>query len=287
DATATARRFGKSFRRCGTRSTRGRKSGSWALSRTTKPCAGALVGPPSSPSSAINRCMCSIRRSAPGSGGTARIGGRLTPKKVRSSCIGTSPAPARARFWSPRKKPSKTSSIARSDNTCRVVSHYIPFITHRSRRGGAGHKFCNTQRIMKNPLPYLMLAVWLCSACSTSADQTPASTAAPQQTQAQTKMPEGQNINSDAKLMADFTAKVDDYLKLRKGLEDNAPPIKTTNNPQELIGAQKALAAQVRAARADAKRGDFFTPATQALFRRLLSPSTKGPEGPENKNAIR
>ena len=140
---------------------------------------------------------------------------------------------------------------------------------------------------MKNPLPYLMLPVWLCGACSTSADQTPASPAAPQQTQTQTKMPEGKNINSDAKLMADFTAKVDDYVKLRNGLADKAPPIKQTSDPQVLLGSQKALAAQVRAARTDAKRGDFFTPATQAQFRRLLTPSTKGPEGTENKNAIR
>src|SRR5204863_7712874 len=101
-----------------------------------------------------------------------------------------------------------------------------------------------------------------------------------------TKMPEGANINSDAKLMADFKAKVDDYLKLRKSVEGKAPAVKKTNDPNELITAEKALAANVRAARANAKRGDFFTPATQALFRRLMNPSVKGPEGRENKGAI-
>ena len=99
-------------------------------------------------------------------------------------------------------------------------------------------------------------------------------------------MPEGANINSDAKLMADFKAKVDDYLKLRKSVEGKAPAVKKTNDPNELITAEKALAANVRAARANAKRGDFFTPATQALFRRLMNPSVKGPEGRENKGAI-
>jgi hypothetical protein len=54
-----------------------------------------------------------------------------------------------------------------------------------------------------------------------------------------------------------------------------------------LIGAQKALAAKVRAARSTAKRGDFFTPATQEQFRRLVNPSVKGPDGPENKVAIK
>ena len=131
---------------------------------------------------------------------------------------------------------------------------------------------------MKNLLPSALVAVWMLSApaCVTDAAQQTA------------KMPEGTSINSDAKLMADFKAKVDDYLKLRKSLEGkSAVPIKSTADPQELLSSQKALGAQVRAARAAAKRGDFFTPATQAQFRRLLIPPLKGPDGTENKVAIK
>lgn len=143
---------------------------------------------------------------------------------------------------------------------------------------------------MKNPRVCVLLLIWL-SACSTSAQQSskPASTppeAAGGAAPVHTKMPEGTNINSDAKLMADFKTKVDAYLKLRKSVEGKAPAVKKTDDPQQLLTAEKALAANVRAARADAKRGDFFTPATQALFRRLLKPSVKGPEGRENKGAI-
>jgi hypothetical protein len=88
--------------------------------------------------------------------------------------------------------------------------------------------------------------------------------------------------------MADFKAKVDDYLKLRKSLEGkSAVPIKKTDDPHDLLAGQKALAAQVRAARSTAKRGDFFTPATQAQFRRLVTPPLKGSDGTENKIAIK
>jgi hypothetical protein len=130
---------------------------------------------------------------------------------------------------------------------------------------------------MRNLLPGALVAVWMlsASACVTDAAQQTA------------KMPEGTHINSEAKLIADFKAKVDDYLKLRKSLEGKGTSMKKTDNPNELLSREKALAAQVRAARATAKRGDFFTPATQALFRRMLSPAVKGPEGAENKGAIK
>ena len=130
---------------------------------------------------------------------------------------------------------------------------------------------------MKNLLPSMLAAVWILAApaCVTDAAQQTA------------KMPEGISINANAKLMADFTAKVDDYLKLRKSLEGkSAVPIKNTADPKELLSSQKALGAQVRAARAAARRGDFFTPATQAQFRRLLAPPLKGSDGTENKIAI-
>ena len=139
----------------------------------------------------------------------------------------------------------------------------------------------------------LTVAVWLLSAYATSAQQaskppvTPPPAPAPTTASAPAKMPEGSNVNSDAKLMFVFKAKVDDYLKLRKDLEKDAPPLKKTADPKEILAAEKVLAAKVRAARANAKRGDFFTPATQAQFRRLLNPALKGSEGIENKGAIR
>jgi hypothetical protein len=93
----------------------------------------------------------------------------------------------------------------------------------------------------------------------------------------------GVDVNSDAKLMADFKAKVDDYVKLRKSLEKDVPPMKKTDNPEEIIRVERAIATKTRSARAQAKRGDFFTPATEPLFRRLINPVVKGTEGAETK----
>ena len=88
-------------------------------------------------------------------------------------------------------------------------------------------------------------------------------------------------------MVADFTARVNDYVKLRDGLPSKAPSQKNTSDPSAITAAEKGVADQVRAARAAAKRGDIFTPATEAIFRRLMNPAVKGPEGPENKKAIR
>ena len=97
----------------------------------------------------------------------------------------------------------------------------------------------------------------------------------------------GGNVNSDAGLLADFKARVDAYDTLRKDLQKKSPPLKQTDDPAKIALAEKALAQQIRAARADAKPGDIFTPATRALFRRLLNPAVKGPDGAENKAAIK
>jgi hypothetical protein len=89
--------------------------------------------------------------------------------------------------------------------------------------------------------------------------------------------------SSDARILADFTARVQEYDALRKDLAKKAPPLKKTDDPAEIMLAEKALAQQIKAARAGARQGDLFTPATQRTFRRLLNPTFKGDEGVENK----
>jgi hypothetical protein len=101
-------------------------------------------------------------------------------------------------------------------------------------------------------------------------------------------MPKGSNVNPDAGLIAEFRKKTDEYAKLRDKAEGIAPDIKRTEKPSEINKAEKSLADKIRDERPTAKRGDLFTPATQAMFRRLLRPTvTKGEDGAENKNIIR
>jgi hypothetical protein len=93
--------------------------------------------------------------------------------------------------------------------------------------------------------------------------------------------------NADAKVLAEFKAKVEAYNTLRTHLAKKAPPLKKTDDPAEIALAEKALAQQIKAARANARHGDIFTPATQRLFKRLLNPTLKGDEGVENKQVLK
>jgi hypothetical protein len=126
---------------------------------------------------------------------------------------------------------------------------------------------------MKINLALSAMAFSLAIACTSSA-------------QAQQK-PKGSNVNPDAGVIAEFKAKIDAYNDLRRDLEKKARALKKTDDPSEIALVEKALAQQIRLARANAKPGDIFTPATRAMFRRLLGPTVKGEDGADNKAAIK
>jgi hypothetical protein len=145
---------------------------------------------------------------------------------------------------------------------------------------------------MTKPLYVYVITISLLAACSSSAQQTaspskpPATPApAPSSPPAQAQpMPKGTNTNPDAGLVADFKKRVDDYVKLRDKAENKSPDLEKKSQPTEIVMAEKSIAAHVRAARATAKRGDLFTPATQEMFRRLLRPPlAKGKDAADNK----
>jgi hypothetical protein len=70
-------------------------------------------------------------------------------------------------------------------------------------------------------------------------------------------------------VMADFTARVSAYTELRSELTKDLPPL-TVDDPGQVQGAVRALAAKIRVARARAKRGDIFTPAIARAFKKAL-----------------
>ena len=103
------------------------------------------------------------------------------------------------------------------------------------------------------------------------------------------QMPKGSNVNPDAGLVADFNAKVDAYNKLRAGLRKTSPALNETTDPAADRDCRKVarLRTSVRPARS-AKQGDIFTPATEAMFRRLLRPPlAKGADAADNKAIIK
>jgi hypothetical protein len=135
-----------------------------------------------------------------------------------------------------------------------------------------------------------LLATWPASAQTARggappATPAPAPTAPPAATQT---MPKGSNVNPDAGLVTEFRKRVDGYVKLRNEADRQTPNLEETKKPAEIVVAEKTLAEKIREIRATAKRGDIFTPATQAMFKRLLKPQlTKGAEGADNKAIIK
>ncbi len=85
-------------------------------------------------------------------------------------------------------------------------------------------------------------------------------------------------VNADAKVLADFQARIKAYDDLRKKADGGggAPTLKETEEAGKIKVAQDALAKRIMAARGpNAKRGDIFTPEITLRFRRLLRPEVK------------
>lgn len=94
-------------------------------------------------------------------------------------------------------------------------------------------------------------------------------------------------VNADAAVIQDFARRIDAYMTLRKDAVKGAPALEETTDATKIKAAQDAMAAKIRAARANAKHGDTFTPEITAKFRRLLYPELKGEEGRDAKAVIK
>jgi hypothetical protein len=92
--------------------------------------------------------------------------------------------------------------------------------------------------------------------------------------------------NPDALVLADFKKRIDAYLELHGDVDKGTAEAKETNHPSEIRSAQQTLAKRIRAARANAKHGDIFTPEIRTAFRRLMYPETVGTSGRRTKEAI-
>ena len=74
--------------------------------------------------------------------------------------------------------------------------------------------------------------------------------------------------------VAEFTAKMDDYAKLRSTLQKGLPALAVTANASEIEQAERLLAERIRKARTGARRHDIFTEETRRAFRQMLRPVT-------------
>lgn len=94
------------------------------------------------------------------------------------------------------------------------------------------------------------------------------------------------NANPDALVLQDFNKRVDAYMAIHKAAAKDSLPIKETTNPADIKAAQLALAAKIRAARANARAGDILTPEIRNKFRRLMYPELKGTTGRQVKEEL-
>ena len=82
----------------------------------------------------------------------------------------------------------------------------------------------------------------------------------------------GQNppVNPNAKTIAEFTKRVEDYAALHKKLESTLPALSKESTPQQIDGHQRNLAGLIAKERVTAKQGDLFTVEMQAMVRELV-----------------
>ena len=93
--------------------------------------------------------------------------------------------------------------------------------------------------------------------------------------------------NAEAKMLADFDARVKAYDALRGKVDGGHARQTQTHQPEKLAAQRRTLAANIQKARADAKPGDIFSPDIQPFFKRLMKPALKGTDGAENAKTLK
>lgn len=77
-------------------------------------------------------------------------------------------------------------------------------------------------------------------------------------------------VNFDAQTMAEFTAKVEEYVALRQTVMAALPKLSENATPQEIDRHQREFGSRMAKVRTGAKPGDLFSPSMQAVTRRLM-----------------
>ena len=83
-----------------------------------------------------------------------------------------------------------------------------------------------------------------------------------------------------------FEGKVKSYIELRKKVRENAPKLSKDSTPEQIHAYRTTLENSLRSARPNAKRGEFFMPATADFIRRTLKLEFQGKDRQELREKI-
>lgn len=83
-----------------------------------------------------------------------------------------------------------------------------------------------------------------------------------------------------------FEERVKEYVKLREGLEEKMPKLSKEAKPEEIEAHKKSFQEIVRAARANAKPGDIFTPDIVDYIRATIKREFKGKDLRELRETV-
>jgi hypothetical protein len=83
-----------------------------------------------------------------------------------------------------------------------------------------------------------------------------------------------------------FEKQVKDYIELRNKVRANAPKLSKDSTPEQINAYRTTLELSLRNARPNAKRGEFFQPATADFIRRTLKLEFQGKDRKELREQI-
>lgn len=81
--------------------------------------------------------------------------------------------------------------------------------------------------------------------------------------------------NSTARAWVEFDARVKEYLSLHQKLANETGAIDETKDPKQIAERERVLGERIRAARAQARRGDIFTPLFEAEVKKVVAAESK------------
>ena len=129
-------------------------------------------------------------------------------------------------------------------------------------------------------------AVAVTAGCKRDVPPPPEATTKSPENAPATKRVVGPLSEADAAALATMNDRLKAYVEIHKKVEDEVPKVPNDATPDQIDKHQRAFEQRIRAARANAKQGDIFTPEAQTVIKRLLAAVFSGPDGKQLLSSV-